>query len=212
MAQRAAQAGGSRTIARAATPAISQRQKSAKLQALASARKAISSFSGELAEPIVVVVVEPQGMLALADYEANKRRFAKVDALLNFYGIKANDRMKWFDLSMRLAFDFVPGMQVVKRQKTKRGPKEKRNWTEDKLTRLVAVVDSKRKNDGIKIDAAVADLVKKDPKQWGSHWPSVVARYHEGKTLIRIRNRPRKPTLLELWKKGRNMPDRPVDA
>jgi hypothetical protein len=51
--------------------------------ALALARKAISTFSGELAAPIVVVEEEMMGLLShmFADEESRRRRAAKFEAV-----------------------------------------------------------------------------------------------------------------------------------
>jgi hypothetical protein len=173
--------------------------------ALALARKAISTFSGELAAPIVVVEEEIMGLLSpmFADEESRRRRAAKFEALFDHYQIKTTDKDKWKHLSVQLACDIVPGMQVLRRRKTKRGPKEKRVWTTDRLMRFADGVDAIRKEKCTKIFDAICEFVHRNRMQWGHYKKqerSLVQHYHAGKRLMHRQKALKPPD--PLWKEA----------
>jgi hypothetical protein len=165
--------------------------------ALARARKAVLSFSGELATPIVRKTsgcgVGILNVLFERKQELDRILSAKTHLLLRHYEIKASDENRWSKLSARLACDFVPGMQVFEKS-GKRGPKRRRTWPDDQYIKLVFQADAIRQDIGSrkKLSALMYELVKRDPREWGRYKGrerSLVTRYHEGRTLIQERAR-----------------------
>lgn len=130
----------------------------------------------------------------------------KLAALFKYYEIATNDKNKWCKLSIMLARDLVPGMQMLGQEHRKTGPKEKKIWPDYKYARLAVFIDAERKKAGVTIDAAAAALVRKDPQRWGREWRTLVVRYHEGKRAMRERRQ--NSTLLSMWLNQQEHPDK----
>ena len=160
---------------------------SAKSKALAKAKKALRKFTGELASPIRVPGPEVEwGPLSPESLKSEiaKQRVAKLDLLFAHYGIRSNDKDRLPKLATRLAVDFVPGMITVEQRSSpyrakKRSHRDKR-WDLDRYADLVRDVDA---YEGKK-EAAIYDLVNKQPEKWGEYKGrelSLKSLYHQGK-------------------------------
>jgi hypothetical protein len=165
----------------------------AKKVALAKAQKALLNFTGDLSLPIVVPDPNAEwGPLSFESLEpeiANKRR-AKLGLLLAHYRIPPTDKDRWFKLVERLTVDVIPGMITVEQRSSpyKKWSHKDKTWTFDRYAEFVRAVNAHRGANGKgKIIAAIVELVKQRPEEWGTYKGregSLVPRYHEGRKVL----------------------------
>ena len=160
---------------------------SAKSEALAKAKRALRKFTGALSSPILTPSPEAKwGPLSPKSLEREiaTERLAKLDLPLAHYRIRPNDKDRHLKLAASLAKDFVPGMITIEQHSSpyrakKRSHRDKR-WDLDRYADLVRDVDAY----GGKKEAAIYDLVNKQPEKWGKYKErelSLKSLYHEGK-------------------------------
>jgi hypothetical protein len=160
---------------------------SVKSEALAKAKRALRKFTGALSSPILIPSPKAEwGPLSPESLKSEiaKQRVAKLDLLFAHYGIRPNDKDRLSKLATRLAVDFVPGMITVEQHSSpyrakKRSHRDKR-WDLDRYADLVRDVDAY----GGKKEAAIYDLVNKQPEKWGKYKGrelSLKSLYHQGK-------------------------------
>jgi hypothetical protein len=160
---------------------------SAKSEALAKAKRALRKFTGALSSPILIPSPKGEwGPLSPGSLqrEIAKQRVAKLDLLFAHYGIRPNDKDRLPKLATRLAVDFVPGMITVEQRsspyRAKKRPHRDKRWDLDRYADLVRDVDA---YEGKK-EAAIYDLVNKQPEKWGEYKGrelSLKSLYHQGK-------------------------------
>ncbi len=160
---------------------------SAKPKALAKAKRALRKFTGELSSPILIPSAKAEwGPLSpkSLDREIAQQRVAKLDLLLAHYRIRSNDKDRYVKLVKCLAVDFVPGMITIEQRsspyRAKKRSHRDRRWDLDRYADLVRDVDAY----GGKNEAAIYDLVNKQPEKWGEYKGrelSLKSLYHEGK-------------------------------
>jgi hypothetical protein len=104
-------------------------------------------FSGELNEPIIEnpwdgkIANSPQDVERIrqeALSRARKRQLLKLGKLLAFYEINSKARSRWMLLSLKLACDFVPGMQILFHRRQRGRPAK---WKSARGTELVEAVN-----------------------------------------------------------------------
>jgi hypothetical protein len=147
-------------------------------------RRPKPKFSGALAEPIYVP--NPGGLLALPeDEELRKARIGgqlrgKLELLLDHYRIDKTDPDCWFLLCLRLAVDFVPGMQIEDAPPLK--PGRKRTWQAGLGNDLMLAVQKEQaERSGCSIKQTINYLRKHDPR-WHPYSPgNLVTRLREAK-------------------------------
>ena len=152
-------------------------------QALATARKALGKFSGELASPILFGdwpgLVGPMFL----EREIAEKRTAKLKPLLAHYRIQPNDKDRWIKLAACLAADLVPGMIAIKVPAKQLPARKDREWTLAQYSELVREVDELVAT-GEKIYNATRSLAHET--KWARYGgDSLKTRYHEGKRLIK---------------------------
>jgi hypothetical protein len=160
---------------------------SAKTEALAKAKRALRKFTGELSSPIPIPSPKAKwGPLSPKSLERDiaQQRGAKLDLLLAHYSIRPNDKDRIVKLAVCLAKDFVPGMITIEHHsspyRAKKGSHRDRRWDLDRYADLVRDVDAY----GGKKEAAIYDLVNKQPEKWGEYKGrelSLKSLYHQGK-------------------------------
>jgi hypothetical protein len=160
---------------------------SAKSEALAKAKRALREFTGALSSPIFIPSPKAEwGPLSpkSLDREIGTQRVAKLDLLLAHYRIRPNDKDRFLKLAACLAKDFVPGMITIEQHsspyRAKKGPHRDKRWDLDRYSDLVRDVDAY----GGKKEAAIYDLVNKQPEKWGEYKGrelSLKSLYHQGK-------------------------------
>jgi hypothetical protein len=108
------------------------------------AKRPKPKFSGALAEPIYEPV--SSGLLAMPDDEERHRERVvdklkeKHEMLLDHYTIDKSNPDKWYILSIRLAIDYVPGMEVYLDRPPK--PGRKRTWKAGQGAELLHAVEA----------------------------------------------------------------------
>jgi hypothetical protein len=166
-------------------------------------------FTGELAEPIVedllkIVAALPDGSsdaeiesaVDAAIRRARRRQLAKLGKLLAFYKIDPKYPARWLLLSLKLAAGFVPGMQILffdSSRKRGRPPK----WQGERAAELVQAVERIKAERQKGVADAVRILQIRQPDVWGSpgrgeqkNVASLVARYYEASAKIRAQSLP----------------------
>lgn len=134
-------------------------------------------YSGALAQPI-----DLRKLGLVLDEDAVRKEIVRKTALLvEHFGIDPTlpPERFWQALAVRLAFDHVPGLNIV--VSGRRGAKRK--WTLEECRKLVRAVDAQGLRKGIK--HAVRMARKKDNWKWGAHVPSIEARYFEAVRRIK---------------------------
>jgi hypothetical protein len=160
---------------------------SAKSESLAKAKRALRKFTGALSSPILIPSPKAKwGPLSPKSLkrEIAQQRVAKFDLLLAHYRIRPNDKNRFLKLAACLAKDFVPGMITIEQHSSpyrakKRSHRDKR-CDLDRFADLVRDVDAY----GGKKEAAIYDLVNKQPEKWGEYKGrelSLKSLYHQGK-------------------------------
>jgi hypothetical protein len=159
---------------------------STKSEALAKAKRAARKFRGALSSPILIPSPKAEwGPLSPKSLEREiaQQRVAKLDLLLAHYRIRPNDKDRFLKLAACLAKDFVPGMITVEQRsspyRARKSHRDKR-WDLDRFADLVRDVDAY----GGKKEAAIYDLVNKQPEKWGKYKGrelSLKSLYHQGK-------------------------------
>jgi hypothetical protein len=159
---------------------------SAKSEALAKAKRALREFTGALSSPILIPSPKAEwGPLSpkSLEREIGTQRLEKLDLLFDHYRIRPNDKDRFLKLAACLAKDFVPGMITVEQRsspyRAKKSHRDKR-WDLDRYADLVRDIDAY----GGKKEAAIYDLVNKQPGKWGEFKGrelSLKSLYHEGK-------------------------------
>jgi hypothetical protein len=131
-------------------------------------------FSGELNEPIIEnpwdgqIASSPQDVERIrqeALSRARKRQLLKLGKLLAFYEINSKARSRWILLSLKLACDFVPGMQILFHRRQRGRPAK---WKSARGTELVEVVNRVKAERRKGVADAIRVLMKRHPGKWGS--------------------------------------------
>jgi hypothetical protein len=158
-----------------------------KSEALAKAKRALRKFTGALSSPILIPSPKAEwGPLSPKSLEREiaQQRLAKLDLLFAHYHIRPNDKDRFLKLAACLAKDFVPGMITIEHHSSpysaKKGSHRDKRWDLDRYADLVRDVDAY----GGKKEAAIYDLVNKQPEKWREYKGrelSLKSLYHEGK-------------------------------
>ena len=154
-----------------------------KSQALAQAKKALSKFSGELANPIRVSDWPGLAGPIFMQRAIWAERSAKLELLLTHYRIHPNDKDRWIKLAACLTADLVPGMIAIKVPAKQLPARKDREWTLAQYSELVGEVDELVAT-GEKLYNATRSLAHET--KWARYGgDSLKTRYHEGKRLIK---------------------------
>lgn len=161
-------------------------------------KKPARGFVGDLANPIVVdlmkVIQESSDKLSDAEIEnfvntairrARREQLLKLGKLLPLYKIDSKAPDRWLLLSLKLAEDFVPGMQIhywASPRKRGRPPKWKGKRSAQLVEAVKRILAERKKG----VSDAVRILQKRQPDVWGGpsgrgnlNTASLVARYYE---------------------------------
>jgi hypothetical protein len=104
----------------------------------------------------------------------------KIHLLFKHYEIDPSDQQSWVKLTLRLAFDYVPGLQFVLRPKAKVGRKP--TWKTGLGDELVRAVQDVKSKTGMSTQDAIRKLQTDKPKTWGRYTiQNLGARYKETK-------------------------------
>src|SRR5262249_38974588 len=163
------------TTAVRACPAPSHHVRRWKAVVMARKRRRAPKYAGPLAQPIYVDQIDRFNEMLSA------RVPEKIHLLFKHYEIDPSDEQSWLKLTLRLAFDYVPGLQFVLRPRSKVGRKP--TWKTglgDELVR--AVQDVMKSQTGMRTQDAIRKLREDKPKTWGRYTiENLGARYKETK-------------------------------
>jgi hypothetical protein len=137
-------------------------------------------YSGALNKPII----QPLGML----YEPGspfrdslgRQRLLKLGQLLAHYGIKSEDPGCFQKLAIKLALDWVPGMQVIKEPRARRGAPRK--WTLARYREFVETIDRIQGQRGQGVLDAIRSLKKRERLR--ESVGGLETRYYEGRKRL----------------------------
>jgi hypothetical protein len=133
-------------------------------------------YTGALAQPTYVDVDQ------LVDEDQLKEVWhtqtaKKLPLLFKHYEIDPSDEQSWIQLTLRLAFDFVPGLRLVLRPKRRR-----RTWKAGLGIDLVRAVEDVKSRTGKGTEAAIAELKEEPRGMWKRYTvENLGARYREAK-------------------------------
>jgi hypothetical protein len=134
------------------------------------------TFAGALAQPIYVDVDQ----IDRFNEVLSARVPEKIQLLFKYYEIDQSDEQSWVKLTLRLAFDYVPGLQFVLSPRRKVGRKP--TWKTGLGDELVRAVQDVKAQTGIRTQDAIRKLQKDKPKTWGRYTvQNLGARYKETK-------------------------------
>jgi len=165
-----------------AQPSPSKQKLARDRRARSGAKKAVSAFSGELAEPISV---DHRFGWLNPEFEITQKTATKLELLSAQLGVDPKDPARWWKSFCLLAFAVVPGMAVVFKESPPPPKRRDKFWDDDRYRALVSAIDAIcAKHKKYKIHSAVMDLIAQQPSVWG-------------------RYKGRETTLIQSYKKGK---------
>jgi hypothetical protein len=148
-------------------------------------RKQLPKFVGPLAAPIYE---PPGGLLTKQDGLIKRvldRQFEKMLLLLDHFEIDRQSDSCWFILSLKLARDYVPGMQVLSSPPPK--PGRRRTWQAGLGEDLLHAVEERQSTHPSTLREALQYLRRTEEKWKRYPFQTLAARYREARTLRRKR-------------------------
>jgi hypothetical protein len=143
---------------------------------MARKRRRAPTFAGPLAQPIYVGMDQIDRFNEVLSAHVPE----KIHLLFKHYEIDPSDQQSWVKLTLRLAFDYVPGLQFVLRPKAKVGRKP--TWKTGLGDELVRAVQDVKSKTGMSTQDAIRKLQTDKPKTWGRYTiQNLGARYKETK-------------------------------
>jgi hypothetical protein len=141
-------------------------------------------YTGLLAEPICEPVV---GLLRVPWRPGAKSRIVeqitdRLLALFDWYKIERNAPNRWTLLAMKLAFEHVPGMEVICEPTLTRG--RKKSWQAGQGIELVREVDTLQRQKRIGYAEAIK-LLRKQPKWKTFSQQNLVTRHRDARRAER---------------------------
>src|SRR5262249_17649764 len=143
---------------------------------MARKRRRAPKYAGPLAQPIYVDVDQ----IDRFNEVLSARVPEKIHLLFKHYEIDPSDEQSWVKLTLRLAFDYVPGLQFVLRPRSKVGRKP--TWKTGLGDEFVRAVQDVKSQTGMRTQDAIRKLQEDKPKTWGRYTiQNLGARYKEAK-------------------------------